>query len=282
METLIQKLPVDKDSSFLARTYRTPFFETPFHQHNEYELMVVKEGYGTAFVGNSISDYNVGDVYLHGANLPHWFRKKNCDMIASSMVIQFRHDFLGECFIEVPEMHSIKKLLKKASKGICLLGDLKQNVGKMMMKLETQTSFYKLIDLLKILYLISTSDEYRFMSESEVELHSLFDQGIIHDVYEYSIQHFKRKIALIEVAELTNKSISAFCQYFKKNTKLTYVEFLTQIRIAHACRLLKETDLSVTEICYESGFHNWANFSVHFKKYCKMSPTVYRASLFIP
>ncbi|MCF8346469.1 MAG: AraC family transcriptional regulator [Bacteroidales bacterium] len=279
MKTLIQKLPLDKDCSFVARTYRTPYFETPYHQHNEYELMLVKEGYGTAFVGNSISDYNEGDVFLHGANLPHWFRKKHCTMTASSLVIQFRHDFLGDKFMEVPETGSIRRLLLNSSKGLYLMGDLKAYVGKMMMQFESEGSFYKLIDLLKILYHISISDEYRFMSESDIDKHSISDQGLIHEVFEYSMQNFQRKIAVEEVASLTNKSISAFCQYFKKNTKLTYVEFLTQIRIAHACRLLKETELSVTEICYESGFHNWANFSAHFKKFCKMSPTAYRTNL---
>ena len=102
MKTLVQKLPLDKESSFIAQTFETPYFETPYHQHDEYELMVIKIGNGTAFVGDSIREYSVGDVYLHGSNLPHWFRKKNEKQIGASMVVQFKDDFLGEGFFDIP------------------------------------------------------------------------------------------------------------------------------------------------------------------------------------
>jgi len=93
------------------------------------------------------------------------------------------------------------------------------------------------------------------------------------------MNNFKRKITLEEVACLTNKSVSAFSHYFKNVTKTTYINFLTQIRISHACELLKSTNMSITEVCFESGFNNWANFSKHFKEKCKISPSKYRASL---
>ena len=278
MQTLIQKLPLDKESSFVARTYKTPYFETPYHQHVEYELMVIKEGHGTAFIGNYIGDYQTGDVYLHGANLPHWFRKKDAGMTGSSMVIQFREDFVGNNFFDSPELKSIKKLLASSSRGVILSGSLRKRIGKKLMQVEHKNSFLKLIDLLTMLYEISISDEYQYVSHSEIVNYSAYDQGLIHLIFEFTMQNFKRKIKLDEVALLANKSISAFCHYFKKNTKISYIGFLTQIRIAHACKLLRTTDLSVTDICYESGFNNWANFSNHFKEHCKMSPTKYRSN----
>lgn len=279
MKTLIQKLPLDEGCSFIARTYCTPYFETPYHQHNEYELMVIKEGCGTAFVGNTVGEYRRGDVYLHGANLPHWFRKKDPVSTSSSMVIQFQNSFLGDRFLELPEMNSIRNLLKNSSKGIYLTGSLRKSIGKKIIQIESKKCFFKLIDLLTILYEISDSDEYHYICQSEIENFCIHDQGLIHKVFEYSIQNFTRKITLAEVASLTNKSVSAFCHYFKKNTKLTYVGFLTQLRISHACGLLKDSDLPVTEICYESGFQNWANFSAHFKRYIGMSPKAYRTNL---
>lgn len=279
MQTLIQKLPLDKESSFLARTYRTPYFETPYHQHIEYELMVIKESYGTAFVGNYIGEYQTGDVYLHCANLPHWFRKKDAGMTGSSMVIQFREDFVGNNFFDSPELKSIKKLLAISSRGVILSGNLRKRIGKKLIQIEHKSNFCKLIDLLTMLYEISISHEYHYVSHSEIVNYSAYDQGLIHLIFEFTMQNFKRKIKLDEVALLANKSISAFCQYFKKNTKLSYIGFLTQIRIAHACKLLRSTDLPVTDICYESGFNNWANFSKHFKEHCKMSPTKYRSNI---
>lgn len=276
MKTLVQKLPLDENSSFIARTYRTPHFETPYHQHSEYELVKINECPGTAFIGDSVLEFKKGDVYLLGGNVPHWFRKKECTMTGSSMVIQFSGDFIGEKMMGLPEMKSVRDLLSQAAKGIYLSGELRKKIGRTMNRVEEKNNFYRLIDLLSMLHDISESDEYHFVSRHELALTTRYDQGMIHDVFEFTMQNFRRKIALEEVAGRVNKSISAFCHYFKKNTKLSYVDFLTQVRISHACTLLKETDLTVTEICYESGFHNWANFSRHFRKLRNISPTGYR------
>jgi AraC-like DNA-binding protein len=277
MKTLIQKLPLEKDSSFLAKTFETPFFETPYHLHDEYELMVVKKGYGTAFVGDFIGEYKTGDVYLHGNKLPHWFRKKNDKMIGASMVVQFKADFLGPGFFEIPEMKAIRRLLTISAHGVLCKGELQSSIQKQLVEIEFKSGYKKIMSLINMLHEISISDEFELVS-GLVKPHSLKEQFLIQTIFEFSMNNFKRKITLEEVAVLTNKSISAFSHYFKKTTKISYINFLNQIRIAHACELLKTTNLSVTEICYESGFNNWANFSSHFKKYCLMSPTKYRAS----
>lgn len=275
MKTLIQKLPLEKDSSFLAKTFETPYFETPYHQHNEYELMVVRKGFGTAFIGDFIGEYQTGDVYLHGNNLPHWFRKKNEKMIGASMVVQFRDDFLGRGFFDLPEMKSIRRLLKSSSRSIYCTGKLKESIRKQLLEIEFLSGYEKVIGLLNMLHEISLSNDYKFVSQDAVT-HSAKDQVLINMVFEYSMNNFKRKITLEEVALLCNKSISAFSHYFKKATKMSYIYFLTQIRISHACELLKTANLSITEICYESGFHNWANFSQHFKNRMKISPSAYQ------
>ncbi len=278
MKTLTQKLPLVKDSSFIAQTYETPYFETPFHHHIEYELMVIKKGHGTAFVGDHIGSYQEGDVYLHGSNLAHWFRKKEEKMTGASMVVQFREDFLGKDFFYVPEMKNIRRVLDESSRSICCKGGLRKSIGGQLIKMEFLSGYEKVICLLNMLYEISLSDEFEFVSGIAVK-HSEKDQMLINQVFEFSINNFKRKITLEEVAGITNKSVSAFSHYFKKVTKISYINFLTQIRISHACGLIRTTDLSITEICFESGFNNWANFSKHFKQYCKMPPSRYRANL---
>ncbi|MCY1718897.1 AraC family transcriptional regulator [Prolixibacteraceae bacterium Z1-6] len=278
MKTLIQKLPLKQNRSFIARTFETPYFETPYHQHNEYELMVIKKGNGTAFIGDYIGDYQVGDVYLHGKSLPHWFRKKEEKMIGASMVVQFKDDFLGNGFFDVPEMKAIRKLLDDSSRSIYCKGELKKRIRKQLLEMEDLNGFEKIISLLTMLHEISLSDEYEYVSGAVIT-HSEKDQLLVNKVFEFSMNNFKRKIKLEEVAGLCNKSTSAFSHYFKKVTKTSYINFLKQIRISHACELLKSTNLSITEICFESGFNNWANFSKHFKEHCKISPSQYRASL---
>lgn len=278
MKTLIQKLPLNKDSSFIAQTFETPHFETPYHQHNEYELMVIKKGQGTAFVGDFIGDYQEGDVYLHGKGLAHWFRKKDEDMIGASMVVQFNENFLGQGFFDVPELNNIKRLLNNSARSVYCKGKLKQSIRKQLLEIEFLSGYEKIISLLNMLHEISLSDQYEYVSRAVVT-HSEEDQMLINKIFEFSMNNYTRKITLEEVAALANKSISAFCHYFKKVTKTSYISFLTQIRISHACDLLKSTNLSVTEICFASGFNNWANFSKHFKEHCKISPSTYRARL---
>lgn len=277
MKTLIQRLPLDRDCSFIARTFETPDFETPYHQHAEYELMVVRRGTGTVFVGDFIGEYRPGDVYLHGKKLPHWYKKKEEEMKASSMVLQFGEDVFGEHFFDLPEMLSVRALLDNSSRGIHCHGSLKKSIGKQLLEIESLKGYLRLRSLLDMLHEISISRHFEYLSSPDDYNYSTRDKDLINRVFEYSLANFRRKIALEEVAGLTNKSISAFSHYFKKTTKMSYVKFLTQIRISHACSLLKETDLSVAEVCYSSGFNSWANFSKHFKDLHQISPGRFRS-----
>ena len=276
MKPLIQKLPLDSSSSFVARTYTTPHFETPWHQHEEYELLIAARGYGSAFIGDYIGTYQMGDVFLLGKNLPHWFRKKDFDMIGSSVVVQFTEDIFGERFLNLPEMQLIRNTLHNASQGIALQGALREKIGKTLGMIESLSGFAQLAALLDCLHQISISDQITYLTQSPIVSFSKQDQDRIHKVFEYTMQHFQRKIFLKDVAALTNQSVSAFSHYFKKNTKKNYIQFLTEIRISHACKLLITTEKSVTEICYESGFHNWSNFSQHFNTLMQQSPLKYR------
>lgn len=276
MKTLIQKLPLDHQSSFVARTYRTPFFETPWHQHREIELLLVTEGGGTALIGDSLGEYHPGDVYLLGENLPHWFRKADAKAVNSAVVVHFTADFWGQAFLELPEMHAIKTLLAVAGQGLKLQGALRHRIARTLQALERQRGFEQLAGLLSSLHQISQSAEYAGLHQSPIPTYSTNDQAQIHAVLEYTMTHFREKVRLADVARLTHRSVSAFCQYFKRSTKKSYGHFLTEIRLAQACKLLSTTSLPITQICYESGFHNWANFSQHFRTHFGQSPSAYR------
>ena len=103
MKPYLEKLPMASDSSFVARTYRTPHFEVPWHQHPEIELILFLEGEGNAFVGNHVGNFNAGDIYLIGTNLPHTFQKAEADMVTSAVVVQFLHNCWGDQLLQMPE-----------------------------------------------------------------------------------------------------------------------------------------------------------------------------------
>lgn len=118
MKPLIEKLTLSENSSFLARTYRTPKFEVPWHQHIEYELILFTEGEGSSFVGNYVGEFKTGDIFFLGSNLPHTFQKAHKDLITSAIVVQFREEFWGPHFMQLPESRSIKKLFDISYKGL--------------------------------------------------------------------------------------------------------------------------------------------------------------------
>ncbi len=276
MKPIIQKLPLDDNSSFVARTYKTPNYETPWHQHEEIELLLSVEGYGKLFAGNFVGDYGVGDIYLFGKNLPHWFREED-EVFCNALVIQFRDSMFGNGFLDMPELEAISSVLNEAKKGLKIIGKTRKELQDQLPDIERQSGFKKVDSLLNYLDMISQSGDYEVLSEFYFDNYSEKSIDEMGRVFEYTMSHYRKRISLEDMADLTNQSVSSFCKVFKKSTKKTFVQFLNEVRIGHACRMLTSSHMSVSEICYSSGFRNWANFSTQFKKIRGMSPTEFRA-----
>ncbi|MDC6367311.1 MULTISPECIES: AraC family transcriptional regulator [Flavobacteriaceae] len=276
MKPIIQKLPLSEGTSFVARTYETPLYETPWHQHETVELMLSQAGEGSLFAGDYIGEFKVGDVYMFGKNLPHWFRKLD-HLRGKTVVVQFKEDLFGQVFLNLPELSKIKSLLQISRMGLRLKGGLRKQIKKRLTKIESLNGYEQISVLLDCLHSISLSKEYDLLTNTHFSAYSEEEQMRISAVFDYTLNHFTDQIKLEQVANLTNQSVSNFCKYFKKNTKKTYIQFLNEVRISHTCKLLKNTDKTITEICYESGFRNWSNFSSQFKKTCGVSPSEYRS-----
>jgi AraC-like DNA-binding protein len=276
MKELLQKLPLKENASFVCRRYRTPHFETPWHQHIEYELILITEGTGNILAGDYIGEYEEGDVFFLGSNLPHWFRKREGTVIGSAIVIHFNETFIGHKFWLIPEMNAISRLLKTAARGIHLKGSLKRRLAELIAKTENQEGYLSLRCLLDCLYEISASKNNRQLLASGDYRNQSETDGMIGRIFEYTFRNFRNEIKLAQVAKLLNMSIPTFTRYFKKNTKKTYIQFLKEVRIAHACKLLAKDDLSISYICSNSGYNNWANFCRQFAEAKKMTPSDYR------
>lgn len=276
MRPLIQKLTLTDDTSFVAKTFRTPHFEVPWHQHIEYELILFTEGSGMSFVGNHVGTFEVGDVYFLGSNLPHTFRKHSDDLITSAVVIQFLEDFWGNEFISLPESMQIINFFEKSKQGLKIEGKCKTQVQPLIKELENITGFQRIIRLCECLHIIAENNEYTALSTHEVLPLNKKGQKRIEQILQYTIDSFKDPISLDHVAEIACMSVPAFCNYFKKTTKKTYVEFLNEIRIGCACKMLVDTDQKILNICYASGFNTLANFNSQFLKVKNMTPSQYR------
>ena len=276
MKPLIEKLTLSENTSFLASTYRTPTFEVPWHQHIEYELILFKEGEGSSFVGNYVGEFKTGDIFFLGSNLPHTFQKAHKDLITSAVVVQFREEFWGTHFLQLPESRSIKKLFDISYQGLKIKGNCKQQLAPFIEELEFAEGFERIILLCECLQLIIQSNEYDTVSTQEVKEFNTKNKERIDRIYQYTIDRFQEPVTLTAVAKHARMSVPAFCSYFKKSTKKTYIDFLNEVRIGYACKQLIDTQKSIEDICYESGFNTLANFNKQFLKVKKITPSKYR------
>ena len=275
MQPLIQKILIEEQNSFACRIYRTPIFETNWHQHDEYELILITEGNGTALIGDYIGDYNVGDIFFMTSNLPHWFRKSNPKIIGSGIVIHFLKDFWGEQFLQLPEMKNINQLLNSKNSGIQLDSTLNSDLTVLIEQLEVTKGIERIIGLLNCLQQVSTSTNFNVISYAFSSINNK-ENSAIEKIFDYSFKHFLDQVTLHEVAKIAGMSIPTFCRFFKKNIKKSYFDFIQEIRIGHACKLLQTTNKPVLDICYTSGYNSWAHFSKQFKHVKKITPTQYR------
>lgn len=274
MKTLIQKVHLDNLHSFSCREYKTPSFETSWHKHDEYELILITKGSGTLLMGDYIGEYKESDVYFIAGNLPHCFRKQHLKMIASAIVVHFRKEIFGQTFLTLPELKAINNLLKKTN-GIQLHKQLKNRISSQIRNFDNSKGFSRIQLLLSCLQEISSSAQYTIHTHNFANATEQINPTI-EVILNYSFKNFLQPITLNQVAEIANMSIPTFCRFFKKNIKKTYFDFLQELKIGHACQLLVQTDKPILEICYESGFNSWAHFSKKFKELKQTTASAYR------
>jgi AraC-like DNA-binding protein/quercetin dioxygenase-like cupin family protein len=272
MKAHVQKLPLSKNSSFIADTFITPYFETPWHYHAEYELVLIIKGQGTRFVGNHISGYKEGNLTFIGPDVPHLFRKENVNEEGGSLVIHFREDFLGSTFIQTPEMQKIVQLFRRSMMGLNITGDTAKVVSERMYHLLDLQGMDRMIMLLSILNFLAQSTEMEMLSSAEVAGQNSRDNDRLNLVFDYVMTHFRSEIKLEEIADIVHMSYSGFCRYFKNRTKKNFTHFVNEVRIGYSCKLLLEKEVSVASACYLAGFNNLANFNEQFKKFLKLTP----------
>lgn len=275
MKPLIQKLPLSDNSSFVAQTFRTPNFEVGWHQHIEFELILFKEGSGMSFIGNHVGEFETGDVYFLGSNLPHTFQKSG-EQITSAVVVQFKDDFWGSNFLQLPELKTIRQLLALSSQGLKIQGAAKQQLQPVISTLEKTSGVKKLLGLIECLLLIAESKDYTTVSTQEIKELNTKDLECISRVFQFTIDSFRNNIALANVAEVACMSVPAFCSYFKRRTQKTYIDFLNEVRVGYACSQLLETNDPVVDICYGSGYNTIAHFHRQFLKLKGLTPLQYR------
>jgi AraC-like DNA-binding protein len=285
MKPLLQKLPLPSDSSFVLVDFDVPYFETPWHFHPEYEIVLVTESTGQRFVGEHIKEYKAGDLCMIGPHVPHLYRsheeyyQANSELRAKSIVIHFNDVFLGKDFFNIPEMTHIKALFEKSTKVLDIIGETNNFISDKLEAMFSESPTKKLLSLLEILDTLARSNDYDYLTSGNSFGTNIKDSDRVNKVFEYVMKNFRNEVRLGEVADLIAMSETSFSRYFKSRTNKNFSDFLIQVRIAHACKLLVEGKLGIADICYESGFNNLSNFNRQFKEVMNITPSNYQKSL---
>ncbi|WP_025762100.1 AraC family transcriptional regulator [Dyadobacter tibetensis] len=283
MKPQLIKVPRATQQSYSIRRDVVLYFYDRWHYHPEIELVLIEQGSGTQFIGDSIQNFQNGDLLLIGPNLPHYWR---CDdkyfegrenLRAQATVLHFLPDLFGETFMELPENRSILDLFQRSATGLKFSGIGKNKVSQLMQDLLVDNGENRVLQLLQILNILASSTEATSLSNQfNLKGYDSFDTDRINKIYQYTLQNFQKKISISEIADIANISQHSFCRYFKSRSRKTYSQFLIELRIGHACKLLLEERLPVAQICFESGFNNFANFNKSFKSITGLSPLQYQ------
>jgi AraC-like DNA-binding protein len=283
MRPQLLKVSKEPQHSFSVRRDLVPYINNRWHYHAEVELIHFKKGEGTQFIGDSIKHFKAGDVVLIGSNLPHYWRfddayfEEEAEVSADVRVAHFCEDFWGSQFLQLPENINIRTILDRAKRGLQITGRTRQRVAEILDSLLHATDMQRIIILMDALNTIAACKNLVPLSSMGFKYDLVEDEkDRINAIYDYSLKNFKRPIQLEEIAGVANISPNSFCRYFKSRTRKTYSQFLIEIRVGHACKLLIENTMSIKQLCYESGFNNFTSFHKYFKLITNKSPLMYQ------
>lgn len=280
MRPLLFRVPKTEIESFRVQEDSLLYFYDSLHFHPEYQITLIIEGIGTHFVGDCIDRFQPFDLYFLGTNIPHVFRSDaeyynpENQLSVHSISIYFRKEAFGDILFELPEMASLKDLLFEASRGIRIRN--KADILPKMYEIVKKQGFERLLAFWQILHEIVKSNEREALSSITYhQPQKESDNKRINAVFEFLMQNYAQEITLEQVAEIANMTANAFCRFFKLHTRKTFSDFLNDIRIGHACKMLTTDKFSVSEICFACGFNNLSNFNRQFRRRMAITPTDY-------
>ncbi|WP_373495573.1 AraC family transcriptional regulator [Aquiflexum sp.] len=285
MPLFLKKNTTSLGHSFLIEKFQVPHTYDIWHHHTEFEFFHMVKGSGTRFIGDSIESFTDGDLVLVGPNLPHVWRSDKCyyasnpNLNIELILTQFLPDFLGKDFLNLSEMHELKIFLEDANQGIQIIGPAREMASTRLFEILNLQGSRKLIAFISLLADLASSKSYRKLSTSGFS-NAYQSRGSqrIKKVHDFIMNNFMEDISLSQAAEVANMNETAFCRFFKNSTLKTFTQFLNEVRIGYACKLLLNEDLNVASVGFESGFKNISYFNRVFKYVLGVTPQQYQKS----
>jgi len=277
MQFLYETFTFPPDQSFTVRSEPLEIkkYQT-FKCHVNFEIALIENCSGRRFIGDHIEDFEGTELVLMASFLPHcwqYYRTIDPQTSASAIVVHFFPDFLGKDLYAKPEAGPLAKLFSDASKGVLFSGDTVYQAKTILMEMLDEKGLSRSASMLRLLDVLAQSSTCKVLSSPGFNiLTDSIEANKINNIFDYISKNFKNPITLEEVAAMIPMSQAAFCRFFKSKTNRTLTDFIKEIRIGHAAKLLLSGDHNVSEACYDSGYNNISNFNKHFREIKGVSP----------
>ena len=264
------------NASFKAFRLQQPVFRSHWHYHPELELVFFAQGHGMRFIGDDISLYSEGDIFLIGKNLPHTFVSYEDD--TTSLVEALCIQFSGNLFDSFAECAPLRRMFQNANRGLMF-----PNAGEMVVdKLRavvSATGLLALITLMEALELLQKACGQTPILTQNYQRHAVLADTTtrIRTAIDFINANYGRPIPLQEIADVCHFSPNAFCRWFKQHIGLTFVDYLNKVRLTHVCQLLISTDYAIGHIALRTGFDTISTLNRLFQQKLGTTPGKYRA-----
>ncbi len=262
-----------------------PCLDSSWHYHAQYELLYISQSTGIRFVGDNVSQFFPGELVLVGPYLPHLWRNDPSYYIedetnkVKTVVIKFTKDFIGNDTFNNPEFSEINNLLEQSKFGVSFGINISEKFHEELMGIINLSPAAQSIKLLEMLLQLSLTDEKQVLSSTDMRQYTTDNSQRIDSVLKFISDNYAVDIGLEDVADVACMTTNSFCRFFKKMTNKSFTQFLNEVRIRNASRLLVQEDMPVSDACYAVGYQSITNFNRQFKQIMGDTPKSYRLSI---
>lgn len=263
---------------FLEHGWPSPLCR--WHSHQEYELHLIMETRGKAFVGDYIGNFTAGSVFLTGPNLPHnWVTDEDHPepVAVRDMLVQFPHENIESMIKAFPEFKELNEMLEKSTCGLEFPGFDPAVARRYLERIRDESGSSRILNFLNFLSDLGRHPNKTVLSVVQLQQTTVNHKQVkIGEVVDYVAKHYAENQSVGLAADLAGMTEASFSRNFQLVTGNRFTEFVNRVRVGQACVMLFETDEQISSICYDVGFQNLANFNRHFQKMKNMTPSEYR------
>jgi AraC-like DNA-binding protein len=283
MKVIQFTIPVARVNSVVVQEDILPYFYNHLHRHNETQITWILKGEGTLIVGNYMQPFKAGDIYVLGANQPHIFKcdpayfDKRRKKEVHGLTFFFNPNGFFKAVLDIPEAKAINQFISSATYGLQLPDSRQKMIAAEMLKVKSAKQGFRLATFIRMLQIMAGIKDWKVLATIPSENSFSDTEGLrMNDIYQFTMSRYSDNIRLQEVADVAHLTPQAFCRYFKKHTRKTYVNFLSEIRISEACKKIIAGDFdSISSVAYDTGFSSAVSFNRVFKKITGKSPKQY-------